>query len=420
MSYGDVSKTKSPSVKENMLWNSVGSIINLGCQWLMSIVVVRLTAGFEAAGIFSLATVVFNTVQPIIVFRTNIYQISDVKKEYSAGEYLTFRLLTIAAGLVVAGLYTVAIGRLDAAFSIALFLVYKSFSSVIWSLENTQQRAGHLDYAGHSMIMQGLFSLTSFSVFLSIFKDLNYAIASMAVVMLLICLLYDLPKTLSLEKIKLGISSSKIRRLFINCLPSVIAGLAFAAAPSFPRQLLASVFGDSALGIYASVAAPLTIIQMGASYIYQPLISIFSEAYEERDLLKIKQLFCKVTIGIVAVGVACIAALSLFGRFIFSFLFGEQIIEYLYLVNPLMICSLLTGLMWFANDLLLSFRNFRGSLIGGVLSLIVTLLTMKPFLILFEMNGVTYCTMISCLVCLIFMLVSLKISLNARMSTPKL
>ena len=43
-------EVKPLSIKQNMLWNSFGSITYLACQWLITILVVRLSSGYEAAG----------------------------------------------------------------------------------------------------------------------------------------------------------------------------------------------------------------------------------------------------------------------------------------------------------------------------------------------------------------------------------
>ena len=73
-----------------MLWNSAGSITVLACQWLLTIVVVRLSGDYEAAGVLSLALAVYNIFAPISVYRMYVYQVSDVKRENTTGEYLTF------------------------------------------------------------------------------------------------------------------------------------------------------------------------------------------------------------------------------------------------------------------------------------------------------------------------------------------
>ena len=41
------------STKQNMLWNSAGSMTYLACQWLVTVLVVRLSAGYDDAGLLS-------------------------------------------------------------------------------------------------------------------------------------------------------------------------------------------------------------------------------------------------------------------------------------------------------------------------------------------------------------------------------
>ncbi len=50
---------KTLSVKQNMVWNMVGSAIGLACQWAISIIVVRLATDMESAGLYSLAVSVY-------------------------------------------------------------------------------------------------------------------------------------------------------------------------------------------------------------------------------------------------------------------------------------------------------------------------------------------------------------------------
>ena len=45
---------KKLSLQSSIAWNSIGSIFYLGCQWLMTVLVVWI-AGLETAGILSLA-----------------------------------------------------------------------------------------------------------------------------------------------------------------------------------------------------------------------------------------------------------------------------------------------------------------------------------------------------------------------------
>ena len=113
------------SVQKNILWNSAGSIIALGCNWLMTIMVVRLSNGYDSAGVLALAMTIGNIFTPFATYKMRTYQISDVDNEYSAGEYFTFRVVTTSLALAGCIVYAVATCQQSAICSIVLFLLYK-------------------------------------------------------------------------------------------------------------------------------------------------------------------------------------------------------------------------------------------------------------------------------------------------------
>ena len=77
---------KGLSLKANMFWNSFGSIVYLGCQWLITILVVRLSTGYEDAGALALGMAVSNVFSPIGYFKVRTYQVSDVNNRFSSGD----------------------------------------------------------------------------------------------------------------------------------------------------------------------------------------------------------------------------------------------------------------------------------------------------------------------------------------------
>ena len=74
------------SLKKNIAWNSAGSIVRLGCNYLITIAVVRLSHGFDAAGALSLAMSISNLVAPFADFRLRTVQVTDVRGEHSSGD----------------------------------------------------------------------------------------------------------------------------------------------------------------------------------------------------------------------------------------------------------------------------------------------------------------------------------------------
>lgn len=386
---------KELSVKQNMLWNSAGSLINLGCQWLMTVLIVRVAGGYSEAGIFSLAMSVYGIFSPIAQYRMYTYQISDVRKENSPGEYLSFRVLTCGIALALCMVYSFATCSSDAWLAIFLYGLYKSIALTIDVFHACDQTHHRMDYIGKSLAMQGSATLFVFLAALSVSGSLELSLLCMTVVLVVIGLLYDRPRTCRLEPVHFGISRNKAATLLKVCFVVVVAGVVASATPSLPRQYLASAMGNEMLGVYASVAAPVAIIQMGASYIYNPLLGYFSERYYDGDRSGFVSLLIKSTAGIALVGIICAIALAFLGESLLAFVYGDSIRNYIYLLQPLIAFAVLTGYLWFINDLLICLRSFKGTFAGCIVAFIVAIGTMIPLVDLLGPNGVTVAGLLS-------------------------
>ena len=395
---------KELSIKQNMAWNSIGSVVNLGCQWLLSVLVVRLSAGFDSAGVYSLATSIYGIFAPIAQYRMYTYQVSDVTDENSTGEYYSFRLITNAIALVLCMGYAFATCSSEAWLAIFLYALYKSAMLVIDVFHACDQRNHRMDYMGKSLALQGVGTLL---VFISIYAwthSLELGLFAMAIVTVVIGIVYDYPRTRQFGPITPGISVEKTKYLLVRCLSIVVAGIAASATPSLPRQFLAEALGNSSLGIYASVAAPVAIIQMGASYIYNPLLGYFSERYANDDKRGFAALFVKSLAAIAAIGLFCAIALELVGADLLVFVFGEGIREGAGLLTPLVVLAIFTGVQWFLNDILIAIRDFRGTFISCAVSLLISL---AGCIAVYGANGVTIIGLVACIAGIAIMVVCL-------------
>ena len=390
-----------------MLWNTAGSLVNLGCQWVITVLVVRFASDYESAGVYSLAMSIFNMFSQLAQYRMYTVQISDIRHDNSVGEYFTFRLITVSLSFITLCVYTFTTCRLDAVPAILIYAIYKSSGLVIDVLHASDQVAHRMDYIGKSLTLQGLCVLGSFVLVFGIFESLECALICMAASTILIGVLYDAPRANELSVIKIGISHDKAIYLFKACLPIVLGGVAASAAPSIPRQYLSLTMGDSALGIYASVAAPVAIIQMGATYIYNPLLSYLAENYLKKDRYSFFTMIFKIISGIAGVGILCSIGLLFTGEQLLVFIFGDSIAEYVYLLQPLLFCAFITGITWFVNDLLVSLKNYGAVFLGSVLCFAGSILAMAPCQALFELNGATVTCIISAVLCLAYQSIAL-------------
>jgi len=378
-----------------MLWNSVGSLVYFGFQWLMTVVVVRVSGNYEAAGVLALSMAVYNIISPFTVYRMFTYQISDVEHENSLGEYLTFRMVTVAIGMAFAGVYSLLTCPISAFIPIMLYLISKMCSQFLDSFHATMQLNSRMDYIGKSYALQGAGTFASFFIVFYLTQSLSLAFASMIVVEVAVGVFYVYPRGVAFEPVQLGISFEKVKHLLVYCFPIVIAAVACSASPSIPRQFLAMAQGESMLGIYASVAAPAAVIQMGASYIYTPLLSAFATDYFGVNKKGFVSLLKKATVGIAIVGVLASILLLVCGDWLLALLFGPSVVEYAYLLLPVIWCTIITAYLWFFNDLLIAIRQFKGAFVGNAIALIVTLIVTIPVVNTFGANGVSFTNIIA-------------------------
>ena len=404
---------KSLSIKQNMLWNAFGSIINLGCQWLVSILLVRFSTGFDDAGLYSIAMAVFAIFAPIGQYRMYTVQVSDVTHENSLGEYLSFRFVTQFTALLLCVIYSYFTSSLEALFVTLAYFAFRAVALTIDVFHACDQIHHRMDLIGKSLAMQGIISIIVFIIVYTSTHNLALTLLLMAGAVALIGMVYDYPRVISFEIVSLGISSSKIRQLFTSCLPIVLAAVAASASYSIPRQFLASLYGESMLGIYASVAMPVAIIQMGASYIYNPLLSYFAEAYTYNDRSVFNRLIKQCLLYMTILFVLAVVCVAVFGEFALVLLYGEKIRCYANLLYPLIVLALITGLMWFLNDLLITIRDFKGCFLGSI-ALLLSSLVCLPLIIHFDMNGVTLVCIVSALIGIFTMSMFLKKDLHSQ------
>lgn len=397
VSYDGGGAPKQLSVKANMLWNSVGSMTYLACQWFVTIVVVRLSSGFDDAGLLSLAMSVVGIFSTFANFKMGTYQISDIKRENSLGEYMGFRCVTLVAAFVACMVYALFTCATYALVTIALFYAFKAIGLLIDILHGEDQINRRMDYIGKSFMLQGVSTFVAFVIVYGITRNLNIAIVAMFVAALLVLVLFDIPHCRRFTRVTVSLSAKKALFFLRTSLPAVIASVAASAIFAIPKQYLAMVSGDAALGIYASVAAPALVIQMGAQYLYGPLLDIFPRLFFDGDKKGFLTLLGKTVAGIVAVTVACAIVLEFVGEWVLCLLFGGDIAPYVYLLQPIIVSTAATAFLWFFGDLLITLRRFWANFAGNVTAFLAVVPMSFVCVNTWDMNGVSFAGAAACM-----------------------
>lgn len=392
------SAPKPLSLKANMLWNSAGSMTYLACQWLVTVLVVRLTSGYDAAGLLSLAMSVTGIFGTFASYKMGTYQVSDIHHEHSLADYLGFRLIMLMAAFVACMVYAALTCSTGALLTIALFYGFKGVGLVIDVLHGADQQHRRMDYIGKSFMLQGVATLAAFVAVLALTGNLDAAIVAMGAAALAVLLCFDLPHTRKLEAVSVRFDRAETLFFLKTSLPAVVASVAASALFTIPKQYLAVDAGDAALGIYASVSAIALVVQMGAQYLYVPLLDVFPRKFFDEGVGAFGRLLAKAVAGILAVSAVATVALVLAGPWLLGLLFGESILPYTYLLLPVIAATVATAFLWFLGDLLIALRDFQGNFWGNIAALAAVLALTFPLVDAFGMNGVSFAGAGACLV----------------------
>ncbi|WP_303323861.1 lipopolysaccharide biosynthesis protein [Actinomyces radicidentis] len=406
------------SLRANMAWNAVGSIGRLACNYLITIAVVRLSHGFDAAGALALAMAISNLVTPFADFRLRTIQVTDVDGERTAGAYVGLRLCTTVLALVIGLGYALATSGTRALSVILLYLLYSLAATLIEVLHAVLQRHRRMDVIGRSYLMQGVSTLVVFCAALWWTNSLDLAVGLMAVATAAVGLVYALPRAARFERLRPELDLRGVARILGTLLPLVLAQVCSSSVLTIPRQYLAATAGAAALGIYASVASPAVIVQMGAAYVYSPLMTEFAERFRS-DKRSALHLLRRTTLGIIGVTSVFSVLLLLLGKPILFLMYGAEITRYTYLLLPAVLCTFTTAFAWFMNDLLLALRDFKASFLGNVAATVVTLLCYRFMVDTFGMNGVSWGGVVSYAVAVIVLALFLVVDYRRLETSPR-
>lgn len=86
--------------KRDFFWISVAGIINAAEAVIMSMIVTRVTS-LSDAGILTIAFAVGNLFMTVGKFGVRNYRVTDVEMKYTYGTYMTMRIISVFAMLIL-------------------------------------------------------------------------------------------------------------------------------------------------------------------------------------------------------------------------------------------------------------------------------------------------------------------------------
>ena len=306
-------------------WNTVASLM-LSLTTAVLLLVVKRTAGLEAAGVFTIANTVGQQFQALGMYEVRTYHVTDARHRFSFGTYLATRLVTV--GAMVAGIIVSAAlsgDGLMAAVLIALIAclrVFDAFEDVFYC---ELQREGRLDIAGKACFLRTLTTIGVFSVVLARGGSMLTAAAITLVASLVVMLGAYLPPARRLFPLGPRWEPRPIIRVLAECLPLFLASFIALYLANAPRFAIDRYLDNAQQGYFAIIFMPAFTINLLSFVIFRPLLTQMADRWIGADRAGFAAIVRRGLLGTFIAFVAVALVTYTVGAPILGFVYGTDV-----------------------------------------------------------------------------------------------
>ncbi len=401
------------NMKKNVIWNTCGSVFYSVCQWLLTAIVIR-GASYEAGGVLSLAMTTSSSFSAISLFSMRNYQVSDLKGEYSANEYVGSRVMTCIAAFTCCAIAAIYNNSWEQMLCIDAFMLVRVAEGWVDVMHGIDQKYERYDYIGKSYFLRGLISLTVFSGGLFFTGNLLLTLCLMALGNLAAAIFYDTKKTGSLERIAPVLFQARVFQLLKTCLPIVAFTFLLSLENLIPKKILEEQYGQAELGIYSAMANLAVVVQVFASVVFNPFLPKFTQLYYQEDGKLFRRALHKLYLVLAGMCVIVNLGVFVFGKLGLRILYGADILQYYELFLPIVWCTIFTAVIWIISAILIALRRIGWLVAGMAVDFALCLTLASPLIERFGKNGVSIVQILVMGIYILFMLVMCEIAANNR------
>lgn len=401
------------NIKKNILWNTVGSIFYFACQWLITVLVVKWDS-YESAGYLSIAMTTSSSFSVIALLSMRSFQISDLRGEFSAREYVGSRIDSSVASYVVCTVVSLFTSSIYQMLCINAFMLVKVAEALVDVLHGENQKQDRYDYIGKSFFLRGIATIVSFSIGIKTTHSLVITLFLMAFLNLFLAIYYDVKKTGGLLDIRPILFKKSIFKLILSCFPLAMFSFMLSVQNLIPKNVFQDMYGNYKLGVYSSIASPTLIVQVLSSVIFSPFLPLFSKIYQEERYEEFQKNMHKIYIGFIIMILSVMIGGMILGKIGLVILFGRNILKYYYLFYPIVIVTLLVSIIWILSSIMIAIREVKWLLVSMIIDFILCIIFVYPIIKKFESNGMSYVQILTYSIYIIFMLIFFEIKLDRK------
>ena len=362
--------------KKDYIWNSIGSFLQSAISPILLIVITRLN-GVGYSGLFSFAMSLSVVFWAISLWGGRTYQVSDVKKDFSSGDYIVVRFISSLIVAVFSISFCILSGYDLIKTELIMVLVsFKILESIADSMYGVLQIHNRLYIVGISLTMKSVFGFMLFTLVDILTKNIIYGALSIFIVNIAVVIFYDIPWMKHVESVGLTkkniMQAGKIMKKTAEVFVVVFLTM---FSLNIPRYFLDKYHYDQ-IGYFGIMAMPITLLTLFISFVLQPNVVNLSELLKKKKIKEFTKIVSKIDFITFTLGILFVVSSYLIGVWALNTVFGIDINNFRIDLTIMVIGAVANAFVSIYVNLLIILRRFKGQfytlLVTNILAVVLS------------------------------------------------
>lgn len=363
--------------KKDYIWNSIGSFLQSAISPILLIIITRLN-GVGDSGLFSFAMSLSVVFWAISLWGGRTYQVSDVKKEFSSGDYIVVRFISSLIVAVFSISFCILSGYDLIKTELIMVLVsFKILESIADSMYGVLQIHNKLYIVGISLTMKSVFGFIIFAIVDILTKNIVHGALSIFIVNIAVVIFYDIPWMKHVESVGLTkkniMQAGKIMKKTAEVFVVVFLTM---FSLNIPRYFLDKYHYDQ-IGYFGIMAMPITLLTLFISFVLQPNVVNLSELLKKKKIKEFTKIVSKIDFITFTLGILFVVSSYLIGVWVLNTVFGIDINNFRIDLTIMVIGAVANAFVSIYVNLLIILRRFKGQfytlLVTNILAVILSI-----------------------------------------------
>lgn len=393
--------------RDSFFWNTVGSLF-FSFQSMFVLMVLTRVAGIVEAGIFTIAMANANLFLSVGKYGMRYFQVSDVNKEYNFYEYLLSRVITWSAMLLMSVIYIWYTSctngyTLYKSIVIIVMCVYRSVDVIEDVYSGLYQQKGRLDVGAKMMAVR--MSITTVIYCVSIILIKNQLVALIittctTAVLLVVFLKMTFP---SQGDVKEKVCIRKVLELLKVCFPLFLGGFLSLYIANAQKYAIDAQLSDDLQAYYGFISMPVVVINLLNGLVFNPMIYKISCLWNEGQLKMFKKLILRQLAVVALITSVCLMGAYILGVPVLSLLYGTDLSAYKAQLLILLVGGGFLGVSGLLNAIITIIRYQKSIVIGYSIVAFFALVLSNPVVANYGIMGASILyTMLMAILCICF------------------